>query len=77
MENSRLNIRISESEMPQKDEEEHVRERYEAKISELRAVMDESIKQQRCLAAELQTILVERNRLLNEVGSCFEFSLVM
>uniref|UniRef100_F1KU65 Lamin-1 n=1 Tax=Ascaris suum TaxID=6253 RepID=F1KU65_ASCSU len=66
MENSRLNIRISESEMPQKDEEEHVRERYEAKISELRAVMDESIKQQRCLAAELQTILVERNRLLNE-----------
>lgn len=77
MENARLNMRISESEMVEKNEEENIAGRYEAKIDELRVFMEESMKEQELLKTEVQKTSAERDRIREEVCCSLKSSIVL
>ncbi|VDK69441.1 unnamed protein product [Onchocerca ochengi] len=63
LENERLNVRINESEVVEKKERHDLVARYEAKVKELRDLIDDALKEKTRVNMEAKSALAERDNL--------------
>ncbi|VDN00816.1 unnamed protein product [Thelazia callipaeda] len=63
LENERLNVRINESEVVEKKERHDLVSRYEAKIKELRDLIDDALKEKTRVNIDAKSALAERDNL--------------
>lgn len=68
LENERLNVRINESEIVEKKERTDLVARYEAKIKELRDLIDEALKEKTRVNMDAKTALAERDNFREKLG---------
>ncbi|OZC12861.1 intermediate filament protein [Onchocerca flexuosa] len=68
LENERLNVRINESEVVEKKERHDLVARYEAKVKELRDLIDDALKEKTRVNMEAKSALAERDNLRARIG---------
>ncbi|MFH4976111.1 hypothetical protein AB6A40_002820 [Gnathostoma spinigerum] len=68
LENERLNVRINESEVVEKKERSDLIARYEGKIKELRALLDDALKEKTRSDMEAKAALAERDNLRAKIA---------
>ncbi|KAM3721372.1 Lamin-1 [Dirofilaria immitis] len=68
LENERLNVRINESEVVEKKERHDLVARYEAKVRELRDLIDDALKEKTRVNMEAKSALAERDNLRTRIG---------